>query len=81
MKFDEHKQFFSNESLIASMGGNMFAYNQYQDVKDEEMAECPQCMELKSVSELIADDMCDCCFAKEEAKRVEENNNRWLKGD
>lgn len=80
MHFDKHKQFFTNESILANLGVNTKIKFLNQEEIEEKMAICPMCDEEKPLSEILADDMCDNCFAIEEAKRIEEDNNRWLKG-
>lgn len=78
MHFDNAKQFFSNESLLASLGVNTKVKFLTQEECEETLALCPECKEEKSITELKADNMCDICFLKQEAKRIEEDNARWL---
>lgn len=73
------KQFFSNENLIAMCGGN---YSSQHLLKEKDFTiyeECPICHELFDECELKADGCCDRCFIKQDAKRIEEDNNKWLK--
>lgn len=79
MNFDNYKQFFTNESLLASLGVNTKIKFLSQEECEETLALCPECGQEKTVSELKADGMCDICFLKQEAKRIEENSTRWLR--
>lgn len=82
MDFNTHKQFFTNESLISSMGGNVKAWQEdNDDNNDTPMGICPVCDNEIPVDELRADGICQTCFTKRLIIEIEDKNNEWIKGE
>lgn len=74
---DNQAQMQINMDLVARWSG--YRVPQGNDAGEEPLAMCPDCEEEVPISELKADGCCDSCFIKQDAKRIEEDNNKWLK--